>query len=449
MSGRLTLEGALIEAESALQAGNALQALAKTETLLVSFPDAVRVWRLHAQALEQQGEHARALEAYERVLAIAPTDLRAMTSAARMMQTIGRPQEASLIAQQVLDYLPTERGMLGLAPRPGLGDDAVVYRVALAQVRSGLPTRGLASLRALVEKHPARVDLRLSYARALWRTQEHIAACEQCWAVLSELPDCLVAHVLLFDIWRSACAVSLEQAHLAHVERLDPDHRETAALFELEAPLSVREVLVQRPNGVHPRPKTGFTEPTISLLADLLQATLQPPEPLTQTAPKDRLPEATDFIVGEWSRAEDLSAASGSAEARFVDVLSSEEGLSLSVPRVPITPEPGDDLTEQLEPLTWTPAGESPALASQPPRKPKSSARSARSTRAGAAKNPFEREVMSAEGAALDALIDRLERMAATEANAEIFEALGLAYTRRGNLEAALSAYQRALGKPR
>lgn len=449
MSGRLTLEGTLAEAESKLRIGNVTEALSKADTLFRPFPDAVRVWRLYAQALEQQGEHARAVEAYERVLEIVPADLRAMSGLARSLQAVGRTQEAGLVAQQVLDYMPTDREMLSLAPRPALGGDSAVYRVALAHLRSGLSARAVSYLRSLVANHADRADLRLALATALWRNQEHIAAVEQCWVVLSELPDCLLGHVLLFDIWRSACAVSLERMHLAHIERLDPDHRETAALFELNAPLSTREVLIQRPNGAHPHAQAEANQLSARVLADLLQAAQstpsRPPTPVGS-------PESASFIVSEWSRAEDLSEASSAVQASFLDVVSSEDEIVFTAPRLPITPEPGDDLPSKLEPLTWTPSEETSKPIPQPATsKPvsKSRARSERSARASTPKNALEREVLSAAGAALDALIERLERAAATTPTPQVLEALGLAYTRRGNLEAALSAYQRALVKPK
>jgi predicted Zn-dependent protease len=205
-----SFHAALDEALSAMRTANPEQTVVICDDLLDAYPDAVRALRLRGQALEALGDATRAVQDYERVLDISPTDTATALSYAKALWRLGRKEEAALEAQHLLDFVPNDLDAQRIAAEAvtlHVGDSLPpVGRLAAAraQFAVGRDQQALSAVRKLVGQSPDRLDARLVLADFLWRDGQRIRAADVCQQILDEQPDCLPAHALLAQVWRNA-----------------------------------------------------------------------------------------------------------------------------------------------------------------------------------------------------------------------------------------------------
>lgn len=247
MDANATLNSALDHVRDALRNRLNAEALATTAELLTSYPDAVRIWRARASALESAGQHEAAAEAYNRVLDIIPADAGALLGCARALSASGRALEAAEVARQALDYEPNDTVMQDTARLDTSVPGAVqpsIGRIAFArgQFDAGLTNRAIARMRNLLETQPTRADALVVLADMLWRSSARHIAGELCHNILQSYPQCLNAHAMLAALGRRNGDAALERAHTVVVTRLDPDHRESYGLLGDQSPLRIQDV---------------------------------------------------------------------------------------------------------------------------------------------------------------------------------------------------------------
>ncbi len=517
MTSESTLGDALSEVEAAIAAGDHDRAIALTDDLLLSYPDAISVWRARAQAFSASGRPFQASEAYQRVLDVAPADMSATTHLALELSASGKYAEAKHAARQALDYEPEDEALLRIVASPGAEDanwpDVGAHlREGLNDVRAGLLDRGIARLNYVAAQRPDRADVLVALAHALWQAGSRVAAAEVCQSILDIQPDCLNAHALLLALWRQIGPSGLEQAHLSAIERLDPDHSHVKALLGDASPLEVVSAPAIRLPSVQPAAEEAEALDRADWVDDLVAAASSAPKPLERIAlqilpadmahPLERddaliatasssevetVAVASDDVVHlddaagasdeaipaesliplEWEEAEDLSDEGGeAAPAWLTDVAGAEPGSFAPARPQRLTPDTTGGVPAHIESLEWEvgekPVGEAeaPAPVAEPrPRVPgapptvptviskAAAAREAiKQSRWQEAVNLYEKAITSSRGKALDEIIADLETVrAAQPATRAVHELLGIAYARKGDVDAALDAYHRAM----
>ena len=474
-----------------MRTANPEQAVVICDDLLDAYPDAVRALRLRGQALEALGDATRAVQDYERVLEISPTDTATALSYAKALWRLGRKEEAALEAQHLLDFVPNDLDAQRIAAEAvtlHVGDSLPpVGRLAAAraQFAVGRNQQALNAVRKLVAQSPDRLDARLVLAEFLWRDGQRIQAADVCQQILDEQPDCLPAHALLAQVWRGADG--LRAVHARAVNEADPDHRE---LHELLGPQDLFEVV-----DVPAAPMlTGFAEEDVRDTSDdpdhddyvnqLRGADVGPITPQDGHAANDLSGEMNDadplgnigaYAPLAWERGQGGADAPASEErAAWMKAL--EEKFAAK-------PEDEDDVVAVAPPVVlvqkavavvaaapaqpqseWMPAAKAeahaPAAMTQartPSVAPSTQPKPARPTRAdvlAAARaavqsNAHEsaiahyRKAIRANKNVDDVLTDVMA-LAATQPSREWFVLLGEAYTSKGKIEAALEAYKKA-----
>ncbi|MCS6848196.1 MAG: tetratricopeptide repeat protein [Anaerolineae bacterium] len=521
MTSESTFGDVLSEVKAALAAGDHDRAIALTDDLLASYPDAISVWRLRAEAFSASGRPFQASEAYQRVLDIAPADADTMARLALALSASGQHAEAKLAARQALDYEPADEALLRILASPGAEDADLLdmgahLREGLSDVRAGLLDRGIARLNYVAAQRPDRPDVLVVLAHALWQAGSRVAAAEVCQAILDVQPDCLNAHALLLALWRQIGPSGLEQAHLRAIERLDPDHSHVKALLGDASPLEVVSVPARRPPSPQPPAQEAEALDRADWVDDLVAAASSAPKPLERIAPQvfpadlahplesddaliaaassgdagtevagndvvhlddvsaagDEAIPAESLIPLEWEEAEDLLDEGGEAAPAWLP--DQPGGFAPARPQRP-TPDAADGVPAHIEPLEWEageqPVGEAEAAAPVAESKPRAPRRgvpggppgaaSVVATAAGKAAAAreainqsrwqeavklYEKAIASSRGKALDEIIADLEAMrAAQPATRAVHELLGMAYARKGDVDAALDAYHRAM----
>jgi tetratricopeptide (TPR) repeat protein len=433
MAAQTAFAELLAEAERALDAGDYSRALALSDELLASYPDALSGWQVRARALSELDEPLHAADAYGRILDITPADVEAIKHRARALSAAGQHDEAMLLARQALDYLPAmQHAAAAAAPSSTRGS----LREALDYLDAGLLAQSIALLRRLAERAPERLDIRVCLAQALWRWGLCVSAAQTCLVILDELPDCLNAHALLLAFWRRFGPAGFAEFHLSALARLDPDHRHTRALLGDEFTLIAQEASAAQASEdteqvaewvetlvaastvvprVPDRPAPVIAGRTSSVQGDE-QATMTPSE---GHAPSDAQEEALGPLVPlEWQLAEELPTDGPAADIQF-------DRLSIRMKQ---------------------PAGQRlkrPRRAADFGRPKTIPVASAREQQIVAR---YEQAIAHAHADQLDRIIAELEQMrAAQPADRTVYELLGMAYTRKGDLGAALEAYRHAM----
>ncbi len=535
MNGETTLSDALSEVEAAIAAGDHDRAIALTDDLLVSYPDALSVWRLRARAFDASGRPFQASEAYQRALDIVPADVDTMAHLALALSASGKQAEAKLAARQALDYEPEDGSLLRIIALPGI-EDADLFdigahlREGLDDVRAGLLDRGIARLNYVSAQRPDRVDVQVALAHALWQGGSRVAAAEVCQSILDAQPDCLNAHALLLALWRDIGPSGLERAHLNAIERLDPDHSHVKALLGDASPLEVVDVPAIRLPSPQPASAEMDERDRADWVDDLVAAASSAPRPLERIEPQitpsdmthplegddtlvaaatdvtaeaeagandvvhlddvagagEEVLSAESLIPLEWEESEDLLESpveyGETSLAWLPDVSDAESaGFIPTRPRSPLS-DAADGVPAHIEPLEWeaedrsadegeggSRAAESaeeraatpPVAAAQPAATSDRRATPALAAVAGqveAAREAishsrwqdavalYEKAIASSRGKVLDEVIADLEAVRAAQPSARaVHELLGMAYTRKGDVGAALEAYHRAI----
>jgi len=439
-----TFNDALSEIQDAIAAADYDRAIALTDDLLVSYPDALGAWRVRASAFGASGRPFQAAEAYARVLDIAPMDADAMSKMAMALSASGQYAEAKLVARQALDYEPDDAALQRIIALPGVeeadcSDVGVHLRAGLSDVRAGLLDRGIARLSQAAAQRPDRVDVQVALAHALWQSGAQVAAAEVCQAILDVQPDCLNAHALLLALWKSIGPSGLELLHLNAIARLDPDHRYVKALLGDSSPLDVRDVPAVRPLGFQPADAEAADR--ADWVADLVAAASSAPTPLERGAPSFATPTASHSLEGddvmiaaasqgageeevgddvvhlddaqatlaepliplEWEGSEELLEASPADEAAppiWLSNTGAEPGGRAPEPFQRLIPDAADDAPAYIQPLEWEAENRLPAgrpaetVKTEPPATPSVSLRPAAGPATAAAQAAAAREAV-------------------------------------------------------
>jgi tetratricopeptide (TPR) repeat protein len=380
MNSESTLSDALSEVDTALAASDNERAAGLASELLLAYPNAVAVLRHRARALAASGRALQAAEVHRRVLEILPSDGEAMAGLARTLHTAGQPTEAREAARQSLDYLPGDGALKQIASdgQPFEPDQVSLHFFkARADMMTGMTRRSIDRLRTVVAQWPDRADARVALMQALWRDGSRIGAAEQAQAILDDYPNCLNAHLLLLEIWRTAGASDMELVHQRAIEQVDPDHRVSHALMGTQSPLQVKDVPARPAPVDEPAPLDEDPLAREDWVENLVAASLALPKPLDQLREQADMPaadaveadvdtespasEASDdeadflstFSPLEWSTANDLSEEPAQDEfsVPWIDG-DVKDAFSPARPRNAV-PDPRDGVPEELDPLEW------------------------------------------------------------------------------------------------
>ncbi|PJF47962.1 MAG: hypothetical protein D6709_03090 [Chloroflexi bacterium] len=511
MTSEPTLGDVLSEVEAAIAAGDHDRAIALTDDLLQSYPDAIGVWRARAEAFDASGRPFQASEAYRRVLDIAPADVNAMRRLALALSHAGQGAEAKLVARQALDYAPEDEALLRIVAARDAEDAewpevGAALREGLNDVRAGLFDRGITRLHSVVAQCPDRADALVALAHALWEAGLRVAAAEACQFILDIQPDCLNAHALLLALWRRIGPPGLEQAHLNAIERLDPDHRHVKALLGDDSPLEVVSVPAVRQPSAQSAAEEAEALDRAAWVSDLVAAASSAPKPLERIAQPFSANDATyplerdDALIAaasgdevaaavagdvvhlhdaagadddgmpvesliplEWEESDDVSGESGAAASVWLtDAVDAEPGGSVPMPPQPTRPNVSaggaspEWVANEATMPTW--------IAQPKPHTPRRGASRASlaglmaTSRAAAAREAinrgrwqeamslYEKAIALGRGKALDEVIADLAALSTVQPLARAaHELLGMAYARKGDMNAALQAYRRAM----
>ncbi|HJZ50336.1 MAG TPA: tetratricopeptide repeat protein [Roseiflexaceae bacterium] len=241
--------------ELALRLGDPSAAENGARYLLRMFPEAVAPMILLGQALLDLGDAPAAIAHFRLALSHNPCDAAAWIGLAGALSLDGQTGEAdaALRCAALHDPLDSELLTPGVASPPPDG-------VGIVYLRRGYATLAAAELRATLESHPDRMDLRLYYAEALRRGADLSMAREQLVAATAMAPATLPALLLLAALAASSSeSVTIRQ----QCARYDVDGQITRRFFAPDGP----------PWNIPPAPMLPWNSLLESLMAYISHAT--------------------------------------------------------------------------------------------------------------------------------------------------------------------------------
>lgn len=243
----LTLKGQYEEALRLVSEGKPREAIAICRRILQAFPKHIGSYAVLGQATMALGNDHQAADLFRRVLSADPENVSAYAGLATLYGRQERYDEAQQALERAFELAPGDRAirqeLCRLYTRRGLSAGRLkMTRAALARtyLRGHLYAKAIQELRELVAHDPQRFDLRVALAEALWHDSRYEDAAVVCQGILTELPDCLKANLILGQVWLNTERDEQARACLQKAQTLDPDNAVAQSTFGSRSALPPR-----------------------------------------------------------------------------------------------------------------------------------------------------------------------------------------------------------------
>ncbi len=244
----LSLRGQYAEAERLLRVSRPADARDICFRILETFPRHVATYCLLGQAMARLGRRDEAINLFYRVLAADPESALAHVGLGAAHERRSQLSEALWHYHLACELAPGDvEARQGYLRVRGLSEGEVPRRVPLsraalarAYARGRLYDLAVWEYRGLLGEEPRRYDLRVGLAEALWRGKASAEAADVCQSLLTELPNCLKATLILGQEWLGTDRDAYGRALLQRAQALDPDNSAAQDLFGSRSPLPPR-----------------------------------------------------------------------------------------------------------------------------------------------------------------------------------------------------------------
>jgi len=230
-----------------------VEALAICKHILHYYPKHIEAYRQMGEVCLELGHYESAKELFYRVLSADPENVVAYVGLSTVFEQEHLIEEAVWHMERAFELTPgkTEmhRELLRLyneaegKPRARLkltsGALAYVY------VQEGLLAQAIQEFRAIVAAAPSRFDARVALAEALWQTGRIREAVEIAQNLLTQLPYCLKANLILGTAWKESDLPEAEK-YLQRAQMLDPTNQTAVQMFGARSPLQPEQPRVPR-----------------------------------------------------------------------------------------------------------------------------------------------------------------------------------------------------------
>ncbi|MGI5916541.1 MAG: tetratricopeptide repeat protein [Anaerolineae bacterium] len=227
----LTLRGQYREALQRATTGDPMAALAICRRILETFPRHVATYGVLGRIYLELGDHRTAADLFRRLLSADPEHVLAYVGLAIILEEQGRPEEALWQWERAFELSPGNPEIRKELYRLRGGGRNLPSRLkpnraalARAYMRGQLYQKAAGELQVILRRHPRRYDLQAALAESLWHSERLGAAEEICINLLTELPFCLKANLILGQIWLNTEHDARARALLQRAQTLDPEN---------------------------------------------------------------------------------------------------------------------------------------------------------------------------------------------------------------------------------
>ncbi|MCZ7542497.1 MAG: tetratricopeptide repeat protein [Anaerolineae bacterium] len=206
------------------------EVIGRCKHVLKTFPKHLDTYRILGKALLEKNRHQDAADVFQRVLSAEPRDFISHAGMSIVYEEQNQLNEAIWHMERAFEQEPNNQALQEelrrlYRQRDGFEPPAIQLTAgALASqyMRGGMYAQAIAELRRTLADHPDRMDLQVMLVESLWQAGKRKEAGELAVKVLEKLPNCLVAHRVLGELWLSYGRGQEAVFFLTRVETLDP-----------------------------------------------------------------------------------------------------------------------------------------------------------------------------------------------------------------------------------
>ncbi|MDE3089528.1 MAG: tetratricopeptide repeat protein [Chloroflexota bacterium] len=305
MDDQVTLEAYADENRALIHNARNDEAIAICKHILHYYPKHVETYRQLGEAYLEKGELDSAKEMFRRVLSADPENVDACVGLASVFELQQLMDEAVWHLERAYEFAPDnfdiQKELIHLYAEAGKPQPRLrMTRGALARTytQAGLHAQAIQEFRAIIAESSTRVDARVALAETLWRAGRIRDAADVAQALLTPLPFCLKANLILGTAWKES-GLPEGDPYLNRAQELDPTNQVAQRLLGSRSPLASARVTVPRyVEGAEPPPEipsvqAGEIAPEAAE-SFFEETPAAPSEAPTQTA----TPESADLFGG-------------------------------------------------------------------------------------------------------------------------------------------------------
>ena len=229
------------------------EAIAICKHILGHFPKCVDAYRQMGEAYLEKGDAESAKELFRRVLSADPENIFAYTGLSIVFERQQLIDEALWHLERAYELAPgnleLQKELLRLYNETG---EKTRTRLKLTPgglgriyAQESLDAHALAEYRNIIATLPSRFDIRVALAETLWRLGNLNQATQVAQSILTQLPYCLKANLIIGAAWKQIGLTESDQ-YLSRAQQLDPSNQIAVRILGVDSPLQLQKPTLPR-----------------------------------------------------------------------------------------------------------------------------------------------------------------------------------------------------------
>lgn len=206
------------------------EVMAQCRHILETYPKYVEIYKRLARALAAQENYTDALDLFQRVLSVDPTDFVSHIGMSECYKEDGALDQAIWHLERAFEQVPSNSELQEAlrelyeqrdrkAPRKIQMSGGALARM---YIRGKLYPQAISELTKAISRDPERLDLQVLMAEALWNDHQYVAAGKVAAEILKKIPYSIAANRILVQLWIHAGQPKEARPFLERVKELDP-----------------------------------------------------------------------------------------------------------------------------------------------------------------------------------------------------------------------------------
>lgn len=228
--GEISLRAYIRDIDSMIDRGDLEEAIIHCRYILTEYPKHIHTYRLLGKSFLEGQRYGDAADVFQRVLSSVPDDYISHIGMSLIREDEANIEAAIYHMERAAEVQPANQAIQAEQRRLYGRRDRVepsrvgLTRGALARMyyNGELYSQAITELRTALAEEPQRSDLRLLLANTYYKSGREVDAADACSSILSKLPYCLEANLMLAEILSTSKRSEESKIYFQRVYELDP-----------------------------------------------------------------------------------------------------------------------------------------------------------------------------------------------------------------------------------